>query len=110
MDARTPAAEPEPAEGEALVRAEGWDDLVLPDAAPGAPTFRLVALHDSRWREPLLLASPLAIAPRALRDLYLDRWPVEQLPLAAKQMIGAARQFVSAAATCQRRMSGPARQ
>jgi hypothetical protein len=89
-------------EGAAVVRAEGWDDLVLPDAAVGAPTFRIVAIHDPRWTEPLVLASPLAVAARVLRDLYLDRWPVEQLPLAAKQMIGAARQFVSAPETCQR--------
>lgn len=89
-------------EGALVMRAESWDALVLPDAAPGGPTFRLVAIHDPRWAEPLLLASPLAITPRALRDLYLDRWPVEQLPLAAKQMLGAARQFVSAPETCQR--------
>ena len=37
-----------------------------------------------------------------MRDLYRDRWPVEQLPLAAKQMLGAARQFVHAPETCQR--------
>ena len=89
-------------EDDAVVRAESWDELVLPDAAPGAPTFRIVAIHDPRWSEPLLLASPLTIAPRALRDLYLDRWPVEQLPLVGKQLLGAARQFVSAPETCQR--------
>lgn len=89
-------------EDDAVVRAESWDDLVLPDAAPGAPTFRLVAIHDPRWGEPLLLASPLAATPRALRDLYLDRWPVEQLPLVGKQLLGAARQFVSAPEACQR--------
>ncbi len=89
-------------EGAVVVRAEGWDDLVLPDAGPAAPTFRLTALHDPRWTEPLVLASPLMVSARVLRDLYLDRWPVEQLPLAAKQMIGAARQFVSAPETCQR--------
>jgi hypothetical protein len=89
-------------EGDAVIRAESWDGLVLPDALPGAPTFRLVAIHDPRWTEPLLLATPLAVAARTLRDLYLDRWPVEQLPLAAKQMLGAARQFVSAPETCQR--------
>src|SRR5205823_9797890 len=38
----------------------------------------------------------------ALRDLYLDRWPVEQLPLAAKQLLGTARAFVSAPEPCQR--------
>jgi hypothetical protein len=89
-------------EGETVIRAEEWADLVRPDAPPGAPTFRLVAIHDPRWPEPLLLASPLAVSARALRDLYVDRWPVEQLPLAAKQMLGAGRQFVSAPDTCQR--------
>ncbi len=34
--------------------------------------------------------------------MYRDRWPVEQLPLAAKQMVGAVRQFVHAPETCQR--------
>jgi hypothetical protein len=89
-------------EGEAVIRAEEWTALVRPDAAPEAPTFRLVAIHDPRWTEPLVLASSLAVPARVLRDLYLDRWPIEQLPLAAKQMVGAARQFVSAPETCQR--------
>jgi len=80
-----------------------WDDLVLPEAGPDSPTFRVVAIHDPRHGEPLLLASPLAVSPRALRDLYVDRWPVEQLPLAAKQMVGAERQFVFEPETCQRR-------
>jgi hypothetical protein len=62
----------------------------------------VVAIHDPRHREPLLLATPLALPPRAARDCYRDRWPVEQLPLAAKQMLGAARQFVHAPETCQR--------
>lgn len=89
-------------EGDRVVRAEQWDNLVLPDAAPGSPPFRVVAIHDPRYTTPLLLATPLALAPRALRDLYRDRWPVEQLPLAAKQLLGAARQFVHAPETCQR--------
>ena len=84
------------------MRAEVWTDLVLPDAAPGSPTFTVVAIHDPRYREPLLLATPLALPPQAVRALYRDRWPVEQLPLAAKQMLGAARQFVHAPETCQR--------
>ena len=32
--------------------------------------------------------------------IYRDRWPVEQPPLAAKQMIGLQRQFVFASASC----------
>jgi hypothetical protein len=89
-------------EGDAIVRADWWNDLVLADVPQDRTTFRLVVIHDSRWTEPLVLATTLPIAARALRDLYLDRWPVEQLPLAAKQMLGAARAFVSAPETCQR--------
>ena len=89
-------------EGDAVVRADWWDDLVLADVPQDRTTFRLVVIHDSRWTEPLVLATTLSITARALRDLYLDRWPVEQLPLAAKQMLGAARAFVSAPETCQR--------
>jgi hypothetical protein len=85
-----------------VLHAQIWDDLVLPDAAPGAPTFTVVAVHDPRYREPLLLASPLAVSAAVLHALYRDRWPVEQLPLAAKQMLGAARAFVHAPETCQR--------
>ena len=89
-------------EGDAMVRAAWWDDLVLPDVPLTGPTFRLVVIRDPRWTEPLVLATTLTVSARALRDLYLDRWPVEQLPLAAKQMLGAARAFVSAPETCQR--------
>jgi len=91
------------------LRAEIWTDLVLPTATATAtatveaqgPTFSVVAVYDPRYREPLLLASPLPVTARVLRDLYRDRWPVEQLPLAAKQMLGAARAFVHAPETCQ---------
>jgi hypothetical protein len=55
-----------------------------------------------RYPEPLLLATPLPLDPDVARRLYRDRWPVEQLPLAAKQMIGAERQFVHDPETCQR--------
>jgi hypothetical protein len=89
-------------EGDRLLRAEQWADLVLPDAAAGSPRFTVVALHDPRYRDPLLLATALPLPPRTVRDGYRDRWPVEQLPLAAKQMLGASRQFVHAPETCQR--------
>ncbi len=89
------------------LRAEVWTALVLPTAAQAkaegeGPTFTVVAVYDPRYREPLLLASPLPVTARVLRDLYRDRWPVEQVPLAAKQMLGAARAFVHAPETCQR--------
>jgi hypothetical protein len=89
-------------EGRRTLRAAVWRDLVLPDAPAGSPTFRVLAIHDPRYREPLVLATPLPLDPSVARALYRDRWPVEQLPLAGKQMIGAARQFVHAPETCQR--------
>ncbi len=103
---RIPATPPDRvetwAEEEHLLRAEVWAALVPPDGDAACPPLTVVALHDPRHREPLLLATPLPLAPRTLRDCYRDRWPVEQVPLAAKQMLGAARQFVSAPEACQR--------
>lgn len=86
-------------------RAEFWDDnLVLPDVKvhPDNPTFTVVAIYDPRFRQPWLLACPLRLSGTALRGLYRDRWPVEQVPLAGKQMLGGARQFVFAPESCQR--------
>lgn len=84
------------------VRAEAWTDLVLPNAPADSPTFQIIAVFDPHYEDALLLATPLPVTPAVARDLYRDRWPVEQVPLAAKQMIGAHRQFVHAPETCQR--------
>ncbi len=85
-------------------RAEFWDGLVLPEVKvhPDHPTFTVVAIYDPRYLEPWLLACPLRLSGAALRQLYRDRWPIEQVPLAAKQMLGGARQFVFAPESCQR--------
>lgn len=85
-----------------LLRAEVWTDLRRADADADSPTVTVLAIHAPRFRAPLLLATPLALPARTIRDCYVDRWPIEQLPLAAKQMLGAARQFVHAPETCQR--------
>ena len=84
------------------LKAQFWDNLVLSDQKPGADSFNIVAIHDPRYRKPLLLATPLTLDGETLKALYADRWPVEQLPLSAKQMIGAARQFVHADESVQR--------
>lgn len=84
-------------------RAEQWTELGLADAPTDAPRFQVVAVQDPRYKTPLLVATPLGLTPREVRDLYRDRWPVEQVPLTAKQRLGAARQFVAAPETCQRR-------
>jgi hypothetical protein len=76
------------------VRAEFWDGLTLPDAPAAAPSFTCVVIHDPRFTQPLVLATNLALGGEALQAFYGDRWPVEQVPLAAKQIVGAVRQFV----------------
>ena len=89
-------------EGDLKLQAEFWDNLVRSDQKPGAETLNIVAIYDPRYQDPLLLASPLQLSAQAFREIYRDRWPVEQIPLSAKQMIGAARQFVHAPESCQR--------
>jgi len=89
-------------EAPCLVRAQFWDHLVLTNAAPGAPTFTTVVIHDPRFAESLLLNTPLPLSGAQGQAMYQGRWPVEGLPLWAKQMLGAVRQFVFAPASCQR--------
>jgi hypothetical protein len=81
-----------------------WSCQMPPPAARPSPSFGKLrtAISDPTSTQPLLVATPLALSPQVLRDLYRDRWPVEQIPLAAKQMLGAARQFVHEQETCQR--------
>jgi len=83
-------------------RAEFWYDLVLSDVKPDPQnnTFTVVAIYDPRFVEPWLLACPLQLSGANLHGFYRDRWPIEQLPLAAKHMVGAHRQFVFAPESC----------
>jgi hypothetical protein len=85
-------------------RADIWEDLVLPDSKvdPQHSTFTVFAIYDPRYAQPWLLATPLSLQAASVHGLYTDRWPIEQIPLAAKQMIGAHRQFVFAPESCQR--------
>lgn len=85
-------------------RAELWFNLVLPGVEPGsdADSFTVLAIYDPRYTAPWLLATPLDLSPAAVHSIYQDRWPVEQIPLAAKHMVGAHRQFVFAPQSCQR--------
>jgi len=78
------------------MRAEIWDTLVLPDVVPSekAKTFQVYAIYDPAYETPWLLATPLKLKAASVKAIYQDRWPVEQVPLAAKQMVGAHRQFV----------------
>jgi hypothetical protein len=72
---------------------------VRPDTPLGAPPFTIWVVYDPRYAEPLVVAASPDLPAPVVLALYLDRWSVEQLPLAAKQLIGAGRQFVHAAET-----------
>lgn len=80
------------------ITAHIWYDLVRPDVKPHpeADLFDIFAITDPRYDNPLLVASNVKLQAQTVHTLYTDRWPIEQLPLAAKQMVGAHRQFVFA--------------
>ena len=86
------------------MHAEIWEDLILPGVIPDpkAKTFHVYAIYDPAYTTPWLLATPLMLKAATLKAIYQDRWPVEQIPLAAKQMVGAHRQFVHAEESIQR--------
>jgi hypothetical protein len=85
-------------------RAEFWYDLVLPDCKASAENqiFTVIAIYDPRFKEPWLLACPLKLNGPDYWGIYHDRWPIEQVPLASKHMVGAHRQFVFAEESCYR--------
>jgi hypothetical protein len=68
------------------VKARVFENLVMSNQKPGAPSFRCVVLHDPKHPQPLVLVTNVPVSPRALLTLYRDRWPIEHPPLAAKQM------------------------
>jgi hypothetical protein len=83
-------------ENQRQLRAEIWRQLVLKHVSPDEhnKTFDVYAIYDPDFPQPWLLAVSVQLKPESVRAIYKDRWPVEQIPLAAKQMVGAHRQFV----------------
>ena len=61
-------------------------------------TLTIWVYHDPRYQEPLVLGTNLTAQAATIFQLYLDRWPVEEVPLVCKQLLGLHRQFVFAAA------------
>jgi len=86
------------------IRAEIWRDLILNKTLPSRDnkTFDVYAIYDPEFEEPWLLATPVKLQAISVRAIYRDRWPVEQIPLSSKQMVGAHRQFVYADESIQR--------
>lgn len=86
------------------IRAEIWRGLILNKVIPDSKnkTFDVYAIYDPKFETPWLLATPIKLSAASLKAIYTDRWPIEQIPLAAKQMVGAHRQFVHADESIQR--------
>jgi hypothetical protein len=80
--------------GKHWVTAHLFENLVLADQKPGSATFRIVVIYDPRYKKALVLGTNRLLTAYALWRLYADRWPVEQMPLAAKPMLGCERSFV----------------
>jgi hypothetical protein len=91
------------ADGRTL-RAEHWYDLVTTDTKvdPDNAVFHVAVVYDPRFKGPWVLISPLKLSGYTLWRLYQARWPIEQVPLVAKQTLGGARQFVYAPESCRR--------
>jgi len=83
-------------ENEREIRVQIWRGLVLNKTEPNEQnkSFDVYAIYDPDFDQPWLLATPVVLKPESVRAIYKDRWPVEQIPLSAKQMVGAHRQFV----------------
>ena len=91
-------------EKEKNIQAEIWHSLVLNKMVPSQSNkiFDVYLIHDPAFETPWLLATPVKLQAASVRAIYRDRWPVEQIPLSAKQMVGAHRQFVHAKESVQR--------
>lgn len=91
-------------DGERTIRAKIWRDLVRPGVVPGpeACTFDVYVIEEPRFAEPWVLGTPVKLTAQTVQAMYIDRWPIEQIPLSAKHMVGAHRQFVFAAESIHR--------
>jgi len=82
----------------------GWYNLVSANqkVAEQQQTFDILVFFDPLYLDPLVLATNVTLLPETAFKMYLDRWPVEQVPLVAKQTLGLGRHFVFAPESCQR--------
>lgn len=88
------------------VRASGWLKLMRADLRVADPheLFHIWVIDDPLYEGVLVLGTnlPPTVSPQTLYHLYHDRWPVEQIPLVAKPLLGCQRQFVFAPLSCWR--------
>jgi hypothetical protein len=86
------------------ITASGWPDVMRAglNVADDHELYSIWVLADPLFKTPLVLGTNLSVTPEVIFNLYLDRWPVEQIPLVAKQLLGCQRQFVFAHTSCWR--------
>ena len=89
---------------ERIICVHGWCDVVRTEQKVAADnaTYSIWVFFDPLHRDPLVLGTNVDAQPKTIFCLYLDRWPVEQVPLVAKQLLGLQRQFVFAPTSRQR--------
>lgn len=65
-------------------------DVVRSDQKVAADNeiFSIWVFFDPLYRHPLVLETNVVAQPETIFWLYLDRWPVEQVPLVTKQLLG----------------------
>jgi len=86
------------------ITACGWLNVMRTDlkVADDHQLYSIWTLADPLFNSPLVLGTNLPAAPEVIFGLYLDRWPVEQIPLVSKQLLGCQRQFVFVPTSCWR--------
>ncbi|MCP4360167.1 MAG: hypothetical protein GY796_19340 [Chloroflexi bacterium] len=86
------------------IHVKGWNNLVRTDqkVADTEESYSILVFDDPLYKKPLVLGYNFEAKPETVFLLYLDRWPVEQIALAAKQMMGMGRQFVFSTISVQR--------
>lgn len=88
------------------VTARGWLNVMRADlkVADDHELFTIWVIDDPLFDGVLVLGTnlPTTVSPETIYRLYIDRWPVEQIPLVAKQLLGCYRQFVFVPQCCWR--------
>ena len=81
---------------ERTIRAQGWHNLVRRDQEVDEANelFSIWVFFDPLYKTPLIVGTNVSLQPESVFLFYHDRWPVEEVPLVAKQTLGLHRHFV----------------
>jgi hypothetical protein len=87
-----------------MITVSGWLGVMRADlkVADHHELYAIGVFVDPLFKTPLVLGTDLSAGPEVIFRLYLDRWPVELIPLVTKQLLGCHQQFVFAPLCCWR--------